>query len=256
MAKEGTVAYFKEQSEKYAAEALAAREAYEKKYGKQLAAGNATAVKGFKKMIANLRKSGKEQLKIARHNVGEKNRHAISERDGRAMDKALTSMLSRIAQKSAYSSDYSSAVSGEPVAKRKTKKSKILDKGAGKPTDYTVARDTAEGAGKQKKARELKDKQASGGKQDTGENKNKKLDFELEKKSTVGMKNTVSSDQGKSKPKPTKTKWKVEYGKIIDDVQEEANLNKGGSVKYKSKMKKGGLVTKRGPMHRSSKRKS
>jgi len=252
MAKEGTVAYFKEQAEKYAAEALAAREAYEKKYGKQLAAGNATAVKGFKKLIADLRKSLKEQLKIAKYNVGEKVKDPISKRDGLAMEKAFNA----IAQKSAYSSDYSSAVSGEPVAKRKTKKSKILDKGAGKPTDYTVARDTAEGAGKQKKARELKDKQASGGKQDTGENKNKKLDFELEKKSTVGMKNTVSSDQGKSKPQPTKTKWKVEYGKIIDDVQEEANLNKGGSVKYKSKMKKGGLVTKRGPMHRSSKRKS
>ena len=199
-------------------------------------------------MIADLRKSGKEQLKIARHNVGEKNIHATSERDGRAMDKALTSMLSRIAQiaqKSAYSSDYSSAVTGEPVAKRKTKKSKILDKGAGKPTDYTVARDTGEVSEKQKKARK------ADGEQDTGKSPHKKSDIK-----TVGMSNKMVVDGANQKVKPKKAKIKVEYGKIIDDVQEEANLNKGGSVKYKSKMKKGGLVTKRGPMHRSSKRKS
>lgn len=143
---------------------------------------------------------------------------------------------------------------GEPVAKKdftKSVKKRILDTGAGKPTDYTVARDTAEGAEKQKKARELRDKQASGGQQDTGKNKNKKSDIK-----TAGMSNKMVVDGANQKVKPKKAKIKVEYGKIIDDVQEEANLNKGGSVKYKSKMKKGGLVTKRGPMHRSAKRKS
>jgi len=133
----------------------------------------------------------------------------------------------------------------------KKKPSAKIPKPKPRPTRLKYDSDTAEGAEKQKKARELRDKQASGGIQDTGKNKNKKFD-----EVTVGMSNKISSDQGKPEPKPTKAKWKVEYGKIIDDVQEEANLNKGGSVKYKSKMKKGGLVTKRGPMHRSSKRKS
>ena len=137
---------------------------------------------------------------------------------------------------------------GEPVAKKdftKSVKKRLLDTGAGKPTDYTVARDTGEVSEKQKKARK------ADGIQDTGKNKNKKSDIK-----TVDESNEMVVDGANQKVKPKKAKIKVEYGKIIDDVQEEANLNKGGSVKYKSKMKKGGLVTKRGPMHRSSKRKS
>jgi len=235
-----TVKYYVAKAKKSAAQAEAAKKEYEKKFGKPLRAGNTAAVKGFKELIADLRKSAKKQLKIAKHNIGEKVKDPISKQDGLAMEKAFNA----IAQKSAYSSDYSSAVSGEPVAKRKTKKPEILDKGAAskkkpRPTRLKYSSDTAEGAEKQKKARELR----GSSHQDTGESPHKKLDFKLKKKSTAGMKNTVSSDQGKPKPKPTKAKWKVEYGKIIDEAQEEQNL------------KKGGLVTKRGPMHRSSKRK-
>ena len=154
---------------------------------------------------------------------------------------------------------------GEPVAKKdfvKPVKKLILDEGAAskkkpsakvpkpkpRPTRLKYDSDTGEGGLSTRKA---KDKKASGGKQDTGENKNKKSDIK-----TVDESNEMVVDGANQKVKPKKAKIKVEYGKIIDDVQEEANLNKGGSVKYKSKMKKGGLVTKRGPMHRSSKRKS
>lgn len=139
----------------------------------------------------------------------------------------------------------------EGAASKKKKPSAKVPKPKPRPTRLKYSSDTAEGAEKQKKARELRDKQASGGKQDTGKNKNKKSDI-----ITVGDSNKMVVDGANQKVKPPKAKIKVEYGKIIDDVQEEANLNKGGSVKYKSKMKKGGLVTKRGPMHRSSKRKS
>lgn len=148
--------------------------------------------------------------------------------------------------------DFSGAVEklilDEGAASKKKKPSAKVPKPKPRPTRLKYDSDTGEGGLSTRKA---KDKQASGGKQDTGKNKNKKSDI-----ITVGDSNKMVVDGANQKVKPKKAKSKVEYGKIIDDVQEEANLNKGGSVKYKSKMKKGGLVTKRGPMHRSSKRKA
>ena len=124
-------------------------------------------------------------------------------------------------------------------AASKKKPSAKVPKPKPRPTRLKYDSDTGEGAKKQKKARELRDKQASGGIQDTGKNKNKKSDI-----ITVGGSNEMVVDGANQKVKPKKAKIKVEYGKIIDEAQEEQNL------------KKGGLVTKRGPMHRSSKRKS